>query len=270
VAWTPGSGLVEWRLGDQVTGNMFESLTSLTNIDNEVITRGRWRFLPRTSLVFDGRFGFIDYTSPGASGKTSSHPVRALLGVNGLVTSQFAVLAMLGWGASFYSPTPGATPGAPATSSENFDSAIGQLELKWFITPAPSVEPTQSGLTLSSVAVGFTRDFYDAWIGTYFERDRGYAALSYFYGGKFLLVVDGGAAPIIYPKIPNLNITSSFTDIRLDAGLFGEYRIKDAFGINATVRYNQNINHEQIVLTDGALDTSFLEVEAYIGARWLM
>ena len=67
LAWSPGSGLVEWRLGYQFTGNFFESLTALTNIDNEIITRGRWRFLPRTSLVFDGRFGFIDYTAPGAA-----------------------------------------------------------------------------------------------------------------------------------------------------------------------------------------------------------
>ena len=269
IAWAPGAGLFEWRLGYQFTGTLFESLGQLSNLNNTIITRGRWRFLPRTSLVFDGRFGFINYTDPTAGGKTSSHPMRTMIGVNGLVTPSFALLAMVGWGASFYSAP------APNVPSENFDSAIGQVELKWFLTPNPSGDSAATTTTLSSISVGFLRDFYDSYIGTYFERDRGYAAFSYFFGGKFLLVVDGGAAPVIYPSISVQGLTPNpipgFTDIRLDAGLFGEYRIKDSFGINATVRYNQNINHQLITISSlGATDSSFSEVEAYIGARWLM
>jgi hypothetical protein len=261
LTWAPGSGLLDWSLGYDFTGTIFESLSQLTNISNTIETRGRWRFLPRTSLVFDGRFGFISYTDPSAvGGKTSSHPVRALIGVNGLVTSSFAVLAMVGWGASFYS----------GAGSENFDSAIGQVELKWFITPNPSTDPTAAALALSSVSVGFTRDFFDSYIGTYFERDRGYASLSYFYGGKFLLVVDGGAAPILYPQIPSLGVTAPFTDIRLDASIFGEYRIKDSFGINLTFRYNENISHTPLVTNGLSDDLSYREIEAYLGARWLM
>ena len=230
--------------------------------------------------MFDARFGFINYTDPTASGgldtgvKTSSHPVRALLGINGLVTPSFAVLAMAGWGASFYAP-PTATPNAP---TENFDSAIGQVELKWYITPPPSGDPSAMSLSLSSVSVGFSRDFYDSYIGTYFERDRGYAALSYFYNGKFLLVVDGGAGPILYPAIPSLAVNAPFTDIRVDASLFGEYRIKDSFGINATVRYNQNFNSQIVGASpqmgstpaNPGADLSYQEIEAYLGVRWLM
>jgi hypothetical protein len=268
VIWTPGAGLFEWRLGYQFTGTFFESLSQLSNIQNQIETRGRWRFLPRTSLVYDARFGFIDYTSPDSvtqGGKTGSHPMRALIGVNGLVTSSFSVLAMVGWGASFY------TGGNPQTDpNENFDSAIGQLELKWYLTPNPAVVPNETTLTISSISVGFVRDFFDSYIGTYFERDRGYASLSYLYAGRFLLVVDGGAAPIIYPKIPSLGVTSPFTDIRLDASLFGEYRFKDSFGVNATVRYNENISNTAIV-TGGLTDSlSYREIEAYLGVRWLM
>ncbi len=154
--------------------------------------------------------------------------------------------------------------------SENFDSAIGQVELKWFLTPNPSSDPAATSLTLSSISVGFVRDFYDSYIGTYFERDRGYAALSYFYGGKFLLVIDGGGAPLIYPKITSLGAMSGFTDIRIDASLFGEYRFKDAFGINATVRYNQVIDSGSNITLPAPTDLSYREVEAYLGARWLM
>ncbi len=104
--WTPGAGLFEWRLGYQFTGTLFESLSQLSNLQNQIETRGRWRFQPRTALIYDAPVGFIDYTNPtsncstgaGLCGKTNSHPMRALLGVNGLVTQSFAVLAMVGWG----------------------------------------------------------------------------------------------------------------------------------------------------------------------------
>ena len=94
---------------------------------------------------------------------------------------------MVGWGASFYTPTP----------SENFNSVIGQAEVKWYITPNPSSDPAAASLTLSSVSLGFLRDFYDSYIGTYFERDRGYLSLSYFYGGKFLVAQHEGSGLVI-------------------------------------------------------------------------
>lgn len=273
--WTPGAGLFEWRLGYSFAGTIFEDtkFSTLTNLNNQVTTRGRWRFLPRTSLMYDASFGFINYTNPALEtqgGKTSSHPMRARLGVNGLITPSFAVLALAGWGASFYTPKV-ASDGKP---SENFDSAIGQLELKWFITPAASVEPSASPSTLSSIAVGFLRDFYDSYIGTYYERDRGYLSFTYFYGGKFLVVVDGGAGPIVYPQIRIASQPAklaAFTDIRVDASLLAEYRFKDAFGVNATVRYNENINKQPIPVGNGMVDDlSYRQIEAYLGFRWLM
>ncbi len=276
LVFTPGAGLFEWRLGYQFTGTIFESQSQLTNLNNQIETRGRWRFLPRTSLLYDLRVGFINYTNPDSSNpKTSSTPVRTLIGVNGLVTPSFALLAMVGWGASFYQTqaTANGTAGA-----ENFDSVIGQAEVKWFLTPNPSSDPAAASLTLSSISVGFSRDFYDSYIGSYFERDRGYANLSYFFGGRFLLVVDGGAGPLVYPQMPVLGVTQGFSTIRVDASLFGEYRFKDSFGINATVRYNQNFTGQAVTAppdpASGAPQTTshldFQEIEAYLGARWLM
>src|SRR4051812_17433802 len=174
--WTPGAGLFEWRLGYQFSGTFFESsqYSGLSNFVNQVSTRGRWRFLPRTALLFDGRFGFVTYpsstgTTPGSStgglpGKTGSHPLRAQLGVSGLITPSFALTVMAGWGASFYTPKP----------QEDFDSVIGQVELKWFLSSAQSAAPGSAPTTLSAISVGFLRDFYDSYIGTYFERDKGY------------------------------------------------------------------------------------------------
>jgi hypothetical protein len=266
LVWTPGAGLFEWRLGASATGTLFESLTELTNINAQVETRGRWRFLPRTSLLFDGRFNFITYPNAagGTLGKTSSHPMRAMLGINGLVTQSFAILAMAGWGASFYS-------GTATTPSENFDSVIGQAELKWYLTPNASNDPGVVSPNVSAISVGFLRDFYDSYIGSYFERDRGYASLSYLYNGRFLVVVDGGAGPTFYPKIPNLGVNNSFAYIRVDASVFGEYRFKDWLGVNATFRYNDNLGSQGIQVSGGMTNSlAWREIEAYLGVRWLM
>lgn len=277
LVWTPGSGLFEWRLGYSFSGSVFDApeFSKLTNLNNSIITRGRWRFLPRTALVYDASFGFVSYTNAESvenGGKVASHPLRTRLGINGLITPSFAILAMAGWGASFYTASTGASA---EYANQNFNSVIGQLELKWFITPNPSANPGTASNTLSSVAVGFVRDFYDSFIGNYFERDRGYLSFSYFYGGKFLLVIDGGAAPIIYPK---MKISSSdavigpFTDIRIDASLLAEYRFKSQFGVNASVRYNENINkvHLPVQAAGTVDDLSFRQIEAYLGFRWMM
>jgi hypothetical protein len=275
--WTPGAGLFEWRLGYSFSGTIFEAneFKQLTNINNAATTRGRWRFLPRTSLMYDASFGFITYTAPGseaAGGKVSSHPMRARLGVNGLITPTLSVLALGGWGSSFYSSST-----AHAEYAENFDSFIGQLELKWFLTPSSSVSsgtnPTQTAPTMSSISVGFLRDFYDSYIGNYYERDRGYLSFSYLFGGRFLIVVDGGAGPVIYPKAWFAGKANpSFTDVRIDASLFAEYRFKDQFGVNASVRYNQNVSSMSIVDQASGRNDSlrYMDVETYLGLRWLM
>ena len=263
VIWTPGAGLFDWRLGYSFSGTFFESdqFQKLTNLQHEIRTRGRWRFLPRTALMFDGRQGFVNY--PDGTAKTSSHPLRALIGLNGLVTNSFGLLALAGYGASMYTPR----------SQEDFDSVIGQAEAKFYLTPNPSTNPLAATLSLSSIAVGFLRDFQDSYVGTYYERDRGYLNLSYFFAGRFLVVVEGGVAAIIYPPSAELGPDPS-TDVRIDGSIFGEWRFKDSFGLNSTIRYNANLSDNAFTSGTGAAAVTdsleYQEFEAYIGVRWFM
>lgn len=271
LAFQPGGGLFDWRLGYEFSGTLFESsaFAGLTALDHRVETRGRWRFLPRTALMYDAKFDFISYPSSaadtsGLGGKTGSHPVRAQLGLNGLLTPTLGVTLLAGWGASFYQ----------GTAQQDFDSVIGTAEVRWYLTPNPQAQPKEATLALSSLAVGFQRDFADSYIGTYFERDRGYLNFAYFFGGRFLLMVDGGAAAIRYPTITSLGSSTlaaakPFTDVRLDGTLFGEYRLADSFGINATVRYAHNLSNT--VLSVGGYDElQWQRFETYLGVRWFM
>jgi len=261
--WTPGGGLLDWRLGYRFRGTIFESseFQNLTNLQHTIQTRGRWRFLPRTAAIYDASFGFLSYPD----GDKAAHPLRAQLGVNGLVTPSFGLLAMAGWGASFYTPT----------GQNDFDSVIGQLEVKWYLTPNPSTDPEAAGLALSSIAAGFIRDFHDSYLGTYFERDRGYLKLTYFLSGQFAVGVEGGAGAHVYPDIPPSaelsGGTSAWTELRIDASAFGEWRIKDSIGINATLRYGGNLTDKAIsVPGDPDNELKWQQFEAYLGARWFM
>lgn len=256
IGFAPGGGLFDWRFGYNFVGTFFENSTfnDLNNVNHEFTTRGRWRFLPRSALTFDGRFSIINYPDPVE--KTDSHPLRARIGFNGLITNSFALLVMGGWGASFYTPTP----------QEDFDSFIGQAEVKWLITPSPSTDPASATLALSSLAAGFTRDFADSYIGTYEEINRGYLKFSYMFAGRFLLVVDGGVAAVIHPAIESLG-TDGFTAIRIDPGIFGEYRFFDFFGVNATVRYDTNITDETITQDGDSEELQWQRFQAYLGAR---
>lgn len=272
LVWTPGSGLLDWRLGYEFSGSFFESsaFESINSIRNAISTRGRWRFLPRTALMYDARFSFVGYpVGGGRTNKTASHPVRARLGVNGLITPAFAVLALAGWGSSFY------TSAGPDT--QDFDSVIGQLELKWYLDVNPSTDPLKATGSLSSLSVGFVRDFDDSYLGTYLERDRGFARLSYFFGGTFLMVAEGGAGAVIFPaqSNPDFGQPAGWTDLRVDARLFGEYRVKDWLGIDAQVSYTGYFSNTTLVFDpslgdQGRDEMKYQGVSAFLGVRWFM
>lgn len=267
IVWQPGGGLLDWRLGYRFSGTFFESAdySQLSNIENQLQTRGRWRFLPQTALVYDAKFSFLTYTGSNKS----AHPLRTQIGFNGLITPSFSVLALVGWGSTFYT--------APS-DQHNFDSVIGQAEVKWHLSPSPTGDPMKSAAGLSAITLGFLRDFQDSYIGTYFERDRGYINASYLFGGRFLVVADAGVGPIVYPTVDNLagdpiDPIAAWTDVRVDASLFGEYRIKDYFGINATIRYGGNLSSQSIVAPGPVPLPDYLnynQFEAYLGARWFM
>ena len=271
---TPGGGTLDWRLGYQFRATIFEDTegSGFNNVTHEANTRGRWKFRPRTALLYDATLRFINYSDQN-NGLQNSTPVRARIGMSGLITPRFSLLAMVGYGASFYQTV--------RPTVQQFDSVIGQVEAKLFLTGNPGADqPGSVSLALSSLAVGYSRDFQNSYLGNFYTSDRGYAKLSYFFAGRALIALEGGVGAIEYPTLFYPDGTfrnSSFTDIRADATLFGEYRITETFAINATGRYTQNISNTQLPLqpaggvTAGQVyDMNWQRFEAFIGARWFM
>lgn len=289
VLWRPGGGVFDWRLGYELRLNFFEGaqLRDLTNRHQYLKTGGRWRFLPRSALVYDGEIGSIHYTSPNNLVLKDSRPLRTRIGYQGLITRRFGLLALGGWGASFYRPS-------YAAPVEDFDSFIGQGELRWFVVPQPTLPEEGVRVGLSSVAVGYLRDFSNSYLTDYYQRDRGYLSLHYLLGGVLVVMAEGGVTHVSYPRSyfptavdldpvdgamdPIELRKDAFGEDRVDAQVFGEVRFGDRVGVNATLRFTSALDKASgeddnriPVRRDGpSEDLSFTRFEFFVGARWFL
>jgi len=270
--WKPGGGLFDWRLGYEYGTTLFEEdrFETLNSSSHGIRTRGRWRFLPRTALLFDAATSFTRYEDPGTNAYLlDSNPIRARVGLNGLMTDRLALLAMVGWGASFHE--------AGAVPIQNFDGPIGQAQITYFPTPAPGLSDSERdvSLTLSRVALGYVRDFESSYFGSYYGRDRGYLRASAFFAQRLLVAGEGGISRVHFPTLYFANggeRTGSFNETRYDASLHTEYRIIPTVGVNATVSYDKNdsISMPTSAGTTDLDDLSYDRVQAFVGVRWFM
>ena len=254
--WRPGGGLFEWRFGYDVLYNYFEEqqYELLENVQQTLSTRGRWRFLPRTALVYDGSYTFVRYLLDDPSLPQNGDILRSRIGLSGLITNRLAFLGKVGWLATFYEGVP-----------ENADTVIGQAELKYFIMPPASMDPTAATLGLSAVAVGYSRDVANSYLAAFYRRDRVYLNFSYYFGGTVIASLEGGYSIINSPEDVEYRANQQQ---RLDARLFSEYRLSDVVGVNATVQYDSSTG-DQVEANNGAgvEDLDFQRWQAYLGVR---
>ena len=289
IATQPNLGTLDWHFGYTFTSTIFEqsSATAYNNTLHTGYTRGRWRFRPRTALLYDGQVSLRSYTdtSTAAFLLHQATPVRARIGLEGLVTPRFSILAMVGYGATLTNATPG------DTSVQQYDSVIGNLELRFFPggqaqTPTPDAKPS---LLVSTIALGYTRDFQASYLDDFYGLDRGYLRAEYFFAQRFLMTLTGGVAAYEYPNVYfgtgnggnyGLNnqtpvlMARSYTNVGADATLFVEYRVLQGLGINATGTYNETFSNTQLPVSPTApttyYDLNVRRVTAFLGVRWFM
>jgi hypothetical protein len=122
---------------------------------------------------------------------------------------------------------------------------------------------------LSSIAIGYVRNYQDSYYGDFYRRDRGYATLEYFVGGNVLTSLSGGLSRYTYPAVSNPPFPS-FGETRVDALFFGEYRLSDSFGINTTLRYDADLTKTQIPQGTTVDHLDFSRFQAWLGARYFL
>ncbi|HYQ25838.1 MAG TPA: hypothetical protein VER04_01425, partial [Polyangiaceae bacterium] len=270
--WRPGGGLFDWRLGYEFLYNYFEkdAYGYLNNYQHQVNMRGRWRFLPRTALLYDGNYTWVIYPNP--SSQNDGTIARSRIGMNGLITNQLSLLAMIGWAGTFYNQNTNPTP-------QQFDSITAQAELKWFISGgADTMNAGSAPVGLSYASIGYTRDVSNSYLGNFYQKDRGYVGLSYMLGGSFLTSVTAGFANLAFPEsyFPSgARQKEAFSEQRVDASVFGEYRLSNTFGLNATFNFDQNFTGESIPTNenDPGLNPDYLAYQRwqiFLGARWFL
>lgn len=276
VMWRPGGGLFSWRLGYDVKATLFEesAFSILNNITHTVSTTNRWRFLPRTQLVYRGALHWTSYLNTPQT-VAGGQSMDTMVGINGLITNHWGALALLGWSSTFFE--------SPRTNtSQNFDSFVGQGEITWYPMPQPKLLEGERPVGLSAVSVGYHRTWSISYLGEYFQRDRAYGKMVYFFAQKFVLMLVGGLSHITRPpayfangqEVPNVTAPEN----RIDATAFLEYRVGASVGINATFRYDTELNDKLIPAAPATAanpnpagdDLKFSRYQVFLGARWFL
>ncbi len=284
----PGGGTLDLRAGYQFYGALFEEANGVpfTNLTHEVSVRNRWRFRPRTALFHDTSLRFISYPNAARALNylNDSTPLRSRFGVTGLLTERFGVLLAAGYGATFFA-------NGAAASSRQYDSINAQAEGTFYLSQGGGTdEPGQATLLLSTLSFGYIRDFQNSLLGNFYDSNKGYARLLYFFGGKALFQLDGYVEALGFPQ-PFYNTagggqvavngangapTGDFTNIRAGGTFFGEYRFSNVFALNATIDYAQMISDTKLEVGPGVggaqpqlFDLSWRRVQALVGARLL-
>lgn len=271
VTWRPGGGLFDWRLGYEFQYNYFEqdSFKTLNNYNHTINMRGRWRFLPRTAVLYDGGYTWIRYATN--RDQSDGAIVRSRIGINGLISTRLSALAMIGWAGSFYDQRSG-------QPKQEFDSVVGQAELKWFITGGEqAMNQGSAPVGLSYASIGYLRDVSSSYLGNVYRRDRGYVGFSYLLGGVLITTLNVGVSNLAFPTTffdDGTVVHDAFSTQRLDASLFTEYRLSDRFGVNATVNYDRNFTDVRLpVDASGAGipdDLAFSRWQVFLGARYFL
>lgn len=271
IVWRPGGGLFTWKLGYSVVATLFEDSTfqAFNNLKHSLNTAGSWKFLPRTAIFYRGNVSWLSYSN-GPTTLSGGMSADSQIGMNGLISNYFGLLAMGGWASTFYSPARG--------EPQNFDSFVGQAQLTWYPTPQHRLLQGEAPVGLSSVAAGYTRSFGASYLGTYFQRDRGYLNATYFFGERFVLALSGGLShvtrpPTYFDTAPPQVQYGGGGENRVDALAFLEYRLGPTVGLNATFRYDAELTSVIIPVDPAGLaadQLKFSRYQAYLGLRWFL
>ncbi len=264
LAYAPGRGTFEFRLSYGFIANIFDSddFAQFSYLSHDILGRMRWRFLPKTALVWEGGVTPLSYNEPGrgTTGLFSSTPVRTRFGLNGLISERIQVLLLAGYQATFFE------------GGDNADTVIGQAELRWIINPT------------SNLRGGFQRDIQNSFFGNFAVRNRGYMAYQHTFGGRFLLSLDGSVGLYEFGYLSDRNgvrtttgsgfdpTSGRFSAVRIEGTAFAEYRPSEIVGLNVTVRGASNISDARFGNSPGldgqpGQSIAWARVEAFVGAR---
>jgi hypothetical protein len=178
LAWSPGGGRLGVTLRYTNTIDYFEDqqLQLADNMAHDLMLDVSWRWLPKTALFVNVHQGYISYFHSD-EGKANSLPLRATVGLRGLITNKLSLMIAVGYGNGFYQtadPDPANMEGArPVAGPTGFR---GDILVSAEATYRPTLE--------TAVTLGYSHDFQNAILGDFYYLDSVYLNFSQAIAGR--------------------------------------------------------------------------------------
>ena len=232
--WAPGGGRIQGVLRYSNRLDLFEGDYHLDrNMDNEGMLDVSWRWFPKTALFVNFQQGFIRYLDSTQSNRDSK-PLRAKVGLRGLITEKLSAGVSVGYSNGFY---------RDGTNPQGFGTVSASADVTW--------RPT----VLTSVAFGYQHDFENSIISHYYNVDSLRLALRHAVENRLIVSAFGqyenrryDSAARLDVTMPLLNVGPSRTDNGFSAGLAADYYVK--YWAYAGIGYNLVTNSSNAVFVD--------------------
>ena len=225
------------------------------NMTHRVPASFSWRFFPSSALVYDLEYARQNFANPDqiAASPTllsDNNRVRSSIGYNGALTERFSLTAMIGYTAGFYE------------LASDFNGVIARLDTRW--QPRPTI----------SLTAGYARDIRPSFIGNFTTMNRLHANAGFTLSGALQLglkawVSFDKSGLALRPDGSLLGNEPYRQDIRVYAGIFGEYRFKAWLALFGEVGYLADFTDFQYFGTDPLLDPAagYQRFDAWLGLR---
>ena len=225
------------------------------NMTHRVPAELSWRFFPTSALVYHVQYSHQQFQNPdeilaSPTLLSDNNRVSNLIGYNGAITERFSLTAMIGYAAGFYK------------FAEDFDGVIARVDTRW--QPRPTI-----GLT-----AGYERDIRPSFIGNFVTVNRLHANARFTLAGALQLGVRGWVSfdksgLALNPDGTLLGTEPNREDIRVYAGVFGEYRFKAWLALFGDVGYLADFTDFRYLGTAPLLDpaANYQRFEAWLGLR---
>ncbi len=264
--WRPGGGLLQWSVGYGADLTRYDEQDfALDRATHNLRTRGSWRFLPRTALLYLGDVQFVNRLHAD-SRLPNANPVSTQLGLNGLITERFSVLVLGGFKAIFFEPD-------AAGNVDDFDDVVGRAELTWFLQGGAQLEADQETRGLAAIRLGYQRDGSTSDLANYFLLNRVYGRLFTNIGSSFLLTLSGGLSHVQHalPRDEDGDLLAfpAPKEWRPDAQVYGEYAVMKSLAAFVNLGFSASTNNNLVSNGSGGADSlKYDRFTGLIGARW--
>lgn len=147
-------------------------------IANQAFFKTTWLFLPKTALTLDATWEQHSFTGEDILGtNVDSQPLRATIGLNGLITPKVSVSLKTGWGMSSHETGP------------SFSNFIGDLQLS--VAPRDTI----------AIKVGGRHDFNISYLGNFYQFIEGYGEVDLTIARSFQWTTQASVLYVIFGEI---------------------------------------------------------------------